>query len=50
MDDEKNVILRIVQDEDKTQDDELTLDFGLIGKRLKRFLALWLCLALALGA
>lgn len=50
MDDEKNVILRIVQDEDKTQDDELTLDFGLIGKCLKRFFALWLCLALALGA
>ncbi len=50
MDDEKNVILRIVQDEDKNQDDELTLDFGLIWKRFKGFLALWLCLALALGA
>ena len=47
MDDGKNVLLRIVQDE---PEDELTIDFDIIGKRFKRMLALWLCLALALGA
>ena len=50
MDDEKNVFLRIVQNEDNNQDDELTVDIGLIGKHFKRLLALWLCLAIALGA
>ena len=47
MDEEKNVLLRIVQDE---RDDELSVDFSLIGHHFKRLLALWLCLAVALGA
>ena len=47
-DKDKNVFLTIVHGEQEN-DDELNVDFGVIGKQLKRFFALWLCLALALG-
>ena len=50
MDDNKNVFLRIVQDENGNQDDSLIVDFSLIWKRMKRYVAIWLCLALGLGA
>ena len=48
VDKDKIVFLTIVHGEQEN-DDELNVDFGVIGKQLKRFFALWLCLALALG-
>lgn len=50
MDDKKNVFLRIVHEDNETQDGSLVVDFGLIWKRMKRYVAIWLCLAVGLGA
>ena len=49
MDDEKNVRLRIVH-ENEQQDDEISIDFVSIWRYLKRYLAIWLCLAVGLGS
>ena len=48
MGEDKNVFLTIRNDE-RNDDEELRVDFGLILKHAKRFFALWLCLAFALG-
>lgn len=50
MGDEKNVFLRIVREEDENDGGELTVDFGAIFRHLKRWFAVWLCLAVALGS
>ncbi len=48
MGEDKNVFLTIRND-DRVDDGELRVDFGLILKHAKRFFALWLCLAFATG-
>ena len=49
MEEDKNVFLTILNDSRDDADEELKVDFGLIGKHAKRLFALWLCLAFGLG-
>ncbi|MBR4544645.1 MAG: hypothetical protein IKO14_01520 [Oscillibacter sp.] len=49
MGEDKNVFLTIMHNDQTEEQDEIKVDFPLIGKHLKRLFALWLCLALGLG-
>lgn len=48
MGEDKNVYLTIMHD-GQDDDEELSINLGLIGKHVKRLFALWLCLAFGLG-
>lgn len=49
MGEEKNVFLTIMHNDQADEQDEIRVDFSMIGKHLKRLFALWLSLALGLG-
>ena len=49
MGEDKNVFLTIMHNDQNDENDEIKVDFSVIGKHLKRLFALWLCLALGLG-
>ncbi|MBQ9521172.1 MAG: hypothetical protein IJR72_01210 [Oscillospiraceae bacterium] len=49
MGEDKNVFLTIMHNDQTDDNDEIKVDFSVIGKHIKRFFALWLCLALGLG-